>query len=126
MTDAQNQPAGFVQHHLWSDRLQPLEAALAGVPVIAADVTGAKDTVIEGETGYLVNPDDQADVLAKAFDRLGIEQPVVVGHSFGTMVTMALARPGAAMMYPAPTFVMLEMTIVFDFGSSAMSTSTPC
>lgn len=42
-----------------------LEAALAGVPVIAADVTGAKDTVIEGETGYLVNPDDQADVLAK-------------------------------------------------------------
>ena len=42
-------------------------------------------------------PYAQADVLAKAFDRLGIEQPVVVGHSFGTMVTMALAlnHPGS-------------------------------
>lgn len=42
-----------------------LEAALAGVPVIAADVTGAKDTVLDGKTGYLVDPDDPAEVAAK-------------------------------------------------------------
>lgn len=42
-----------------------LEAALAGVPVIAADVTGARDTVIDGKTGYLVDPDNPADVAAK-------------------------------------------------------------
>lgn len=42
-----------------------VEAALAGVPVIAANVTGARDTILHGKTGYLVNPDDPADVLAK-------------------------------------------------------------
>ncbi|MGO1057844.1 glycosyltransferase family 4 protein [Planococcus sp. FY231025] len=42
-----------------------LEAALAGVPVVAADVTGAKDTVIDGKTGYLVDPNNPADVLEK-------------------------------------------------------------
>lgn len=42
-----------------------LEAALAGVPVIAADVTGAKDTVLDGKTGYLVNPNDPDEVAAK-------------------------------------------------------------
>jgi len=42
-----------------------LEASLAGVPVLAADVTGAKDTVIPGETGLLVNPTDIKDITEK-------------------------------------------------------------
>jgi pimeloyl-ACP methyl ester carboxylesterase len=33
----------------------------------------------------------QAAVLAEAFARLGIERPVVVGHSWGTLVALALA-----------------------------------
>lgn len=42
-----------------------LEASLAGVPVLAADVTGAKDTVIPGETGLLVNPTDIREITEK-------------------------------------------------------------
>ncbi|MBT2581543.1 glycosyltransferase family 4 protein [Planococcus sp. ISL-109] len=41
------------------------EAALTGIPVVAANVTGARDTLVDGETGYLVDPDDHAGVLAK-------------------------------------------------------------
>jgi pimeloyl-ACP methyl ester carboxylesterase len=33
----------------------------------------------------------QADLIRQAFARLGIERPVVVGHSFGTLVALALA-----------------------------------
>jgi pimeloyl-ACP methyl ester carboxylesterase len=36
-------------------------------------------------------PKAQADVIAKAIAQLGIERPLVVGHSFGTLVTLALA-----------------------------------
>uniref|UniRef100_UPI00192E39C8 alpha/beta fold hydrolase n=1 Tax=Teichococcus vastitatis TaxID=2307076 RepID=UPI00192E39C8 len=48
--------------------------------------------------GYSQRPRDrlwtaeaQAAVLAEAFARLGIVRPVVVGHSWGTLVAMALA-----------------------------------
>ncbi|MCW8085705.1 alpha/beta fold hydrolase [Sabulicella glaciei] len=48
--------------------------------------------------GYSDRPRDrfwtaeaQAAVLAEAFMRLGVERPVVVGHSWGTLVAMALA-----------------------------------
>jgi pimeloyl-ACP methyl ester carboxylesterase len=42
-------------------------------------------------------PQAQAALLAGAFARLGIERPVVVGHSWGTLVALALAldRPEA-------------------------------
>jgi pimeloyl-ACP methyl ester carboxylesterase len=36
-------------------------------------------------------PARQADLFRQAFARLGIERPVVVGHSLGTLVAMALA-----------------------------------
>ncbi|WP_052709877.1 alpha/beta fold hydrolase [Azospirillum thiophilum] len=36
-------------------------------------------------------PEDQADLLARAFVVLGIEQAVVVGHSYATLVALALA-----------------------------------
>ncbi len=44
-----------------------IEAMRAGLPVIASDLGAAPDFVIEGETGYRVDPDD-TDALA---DRLG-------------------------------------------------------
>jgi pimeloyl-ACP methyl ester carboxylesterase len=42
-------------------------------------------------------PQAQAALLAGAFARLGIERPIVVGHSWGTLVALALAldRPEA-------------------------------
>jgi pimeloyl-ACP methyl ester carboxylesterase len=35
-------------------------------------------------------PEAQAELLTSAFERLGIEHPVVVGHSWGTLVALAL------------------------------------
>src|SRR6201993_3265231 len=41
--------------------------------------------------GAMWAPARQADLLRQAFARLGIEHPVVVGHSWGTLVALALA-----------------------------------
>jgi pimeloyl-ACP methyl ester carboxylesterase len=41
--------------------------------------------------GAMWTPARQADLIRQAFARLGIERPVVVGHSFGTLVALALA-----------------------------------
>ncbi|MBB5179243.1 glycosyltransferase involved in cell wall biosynthesis [Planomicrobium koreense] len=40
-----------------------IEASLAGKPVIVSDVTGARDTVSDWETGLLVNPQNGAEVI---------------------------------------------------------------
>jgi pimeloyl-ACP methyl ester carboxylesterase len=39
-------------------------------------------------------PFEQAKLLLRAFTRLGIERPIVVGHSWGTLVALALALEG--------------------------------
>jgi glycosyltransferase involved in cell wall biosynthesis len=47
------------------------EAQAMGRPVVATDHGGARETVIEGETGWLVRPDDAASLargLNKALD----------------------------------------------------------
>jgi pimeloyl-ACP methyl ester carboxylesterase len=41
--------------------------------------------------GAMWTPARQADLLRQAFARLGIEHPIVVGHSLGTLVALALA-----------------------------------
>ena len=45
------------------------EAAAAGKPVVATDVSGTQDTVIDGETGYIV-PVGQPEALAQGMIRL--------------------------------------------------------
>ncbi|WP_159715335.1 alpha/beta fold hydrolase [Geminicoccus flavidas] len=40
--------------------------------------------------GRMWTPSAQARLLAKAFTRLGIRRPIVLGHSWGALVTMAL------------------------------------
>jgi glycosyltransferase involved in cell wall biosynthesis len=47
----------------------PLEAMLAGVPVVVTDVVGNRDTVVDGETGLVVPPEDP-DALAAAMAML--------------------------------------------------------
>jgi pimeloyl-ACP methyl ester carboxylesterase len=42
------------------------------------------------------NPKAQADLLHEALQRLGVQRPIVVGHSWGTFVALALA-----LKYPA-------------------------
>lgn len=46
-----------------------LEAMRAGLPVIASDVGGARESVLEGETGYLI-PRGDVDTLVKRIRRL--------------------------------------------------------
>jgi glycosyltransferase involved in cell wall biosynthesis len=46
-----------------------LEAAACGLPVVASSGSGALESVLEGETGFLVPPDD-AEALADAISRL--------------------------------------------------------
>ncbi|KAF7521185.1 hypothetical protein G7054_g12523 [Neopestalotiopsis clavispora] len=47
----------------------PLEAMLAGVPVLAADTGGPTETVLEGETGWLRSP-SKADAWTEVMDRV--------------------------------------------------------
>ena len=47
----------------------PLEAGVAGVPVVGFEVTGTVDAVVDGTTGLLV-PRGDSGALAKAFMRL--------------------------------------------------------
>lgn len=51
-----------------------IEAAGYGVPAVAADVPGLRDAVVDGETGLLVPPDDEA-ALAEALRQLCTDAP---------------------------------------------------
>jgi len=46
-----------------------MEASATGVPVVATDIRGCRETVIEGENGFLV-PVRDAVALAEAIRRL--------------------------------------------------------
>ena len=46
-----------------------LEASAHGLPIVAHDIGGVRDAVIDGETGLLVPP-DQPEQLTRAFQRL--------------------------------------------------------
>ena len=46
----------------------------------------------ERPRGHLWTAAQQAELLYKALQRLGVERPVVVGHSWGTIVALALAE----------------------------------
>jgi alpha-maltose-1-phosphate synthase len=52
-----------------------LEAMLAGLPVVASEVSSLPELVVDGETGYLVRPDDPA-ALAAAILR-ALDQPAL-------------------------------------------------
>lgn len=45
--------------------LSVLEAMAAGLPVVASAVEGLEEVVVDGETGFLANPGDEADLADK-------------------------------------------------------------
>jgi phosphatidylinositol alpha-1,6-mannosyltransferase len=47
-----------------------LEAAARGLPSIGGDVAGARDAIVDGDTGLLVNPEDHLAVSAAATELL--------------------------------------------------------
>ncbi|MFD1862118.1 glycosyltransferase family 4 protein [Planococcus chinensis] len=42
-----------------------IEAALSGVPVVVSGVTGARDTIVDGKSGFLVDPENEKDIREK-------------------------------------------------------------
>jgi glycosyltransferase involved in cell wall biosynthesis len=57
-----------------------IEAMLSGLPVVATNIRGAREEVVEGETGYLVPVRDSA-ALAQALGRLAAD--VALRHRLG-------------------------------------------
>ena len=66
-----------------------LDAAAQRHRVVAFDRPGFGFS--ERPQGILWTPAEQAHLLRHAFARLGLERPVVVGHSWGALVALALA-----------------------------------
>ena len=52
-----------------------IEAMLTGLPVVATDIRGSREEVVEGETGFLV-PARDVGALAAALDRLVADAPL--------------------------------------------------
>lgn len=66
-----------------------LEAVCCGVPVAATDVFGAREMIIDGETGWLFEPND-VDALTAALLR-AIDTPPAVRHEMATAAHRKLA-----------------------------------
>jgi alpha-1,3/alpha-1,6-mannosyltransferase len=61
----------------------PLEAMLAGAPVLAANTGGPTETVVEGETGWLRDPADVAawtEVMDKVLNEMSQDQLAEMGR----------------------------------------------
>ena len=119
-TELRNPPAGrFVEvdgarlHYLERGQGSPVVLLHGnGMMALDFDLSGVLDlaaahhrTVAFDRPGYghstrprgrIWTPRAQADLLVQAFRKLGIERPVVVGHSWGTLVALSLA-----LQYPA-------------------------
>ena len=67
---------GFVLSSLWEGLpVSLLEASACGLPSVATAVSGARDVVVEGETGYLAEP-GSIESLARAMHRVMQISPV--------------------------------------------------
>jgi glycosyltransferase involved in cell wall biosynthesis len=54
-----------------------LEAAAVGRPLLATDVPGCCDIVVDGENGWLCRPGDVDDLAARLIEVIGTDQPVI-------------------------------------------------
>lgn len=62
----------------------PLEAMLRGVPVLAADSGGPRETVVEGVTGWLRDPEDPrqwTDVMDRVLNELSDAERAAMGRA---------------------------------------------
>jgi pimeloyl-ACP methyl ester carboxylesterase len=105
-----------------------MDHAASGFRFIAFDRPGFGHS--ERPDGRAWGPSEQANLLLDALARLGVERPIVVGHSWGALVAvaMALARPddvaGLVLMsgyyYPVPRAPAIIASAAFPFGGDAL------
>jgi glycosyltransferase involved in cell wall biosynthesis len=97
--------------------LSIMEAWAAGKPVVATDVSGIRELVQHGSTGYLVPPDDSAK-LAEGLS--AVLQDPALAHSLSLSgQTLALARCGIQDMVNRYATLYLELSgRTADSGSS--------
>lgn len=99
----------FVLPNVEEFGIAAVEAQAAGTPVIAAAAGGALETVVDGETGILVEPDDveafAACMAGTDFGRFDQDRIAAHARTFSTEafqrklrseVDQAVAAPGAA------------------------------
>jgi glycosyltransferase involved in cell wall biosynthesis len=67
-----------------------LEAGACGVPVVATDVAGTREVVVDGETGWLT-PAGDPEELAKTMMKL-MHMPPDARHAMGERARMHVAR----------------------------------
>ena len=90
--------------------LAALEASACGLPVVVGRSGGAPETVRQGRTGYVVDPDDPDELATRLADlladpdrarELGVAGRVFVGDRYGAdrarrVLRAALGLPGVA------------------------------
>jgi phosphatidylinositol alpha-1,6-mannosyltransferase len=90
--------------------LAALEASACGLPVVVGRAGGAPETVRQGRTGYVVDPDDPDELATRLADlladpdrarELGVAGRVFVGDRYGAdrarrVLRAALGLPGVA------------------------------
>lgn len=86
-----------------------LEAMAAGLPVVASDVGGLREQVVDGETGYLV-PSGDAAALADALARL-LDDPALRGR------LGAAGRARAERLFDLPAFRAAHLTLYRELGT---------
>ncbi|TQS39298.1 hypothetical protein Golomagni_00179 [Golovinomyces magnicellulatus] len=62
----------------------PLEAMLAGVPVLAANSGGPLETIVQGQTGWLCSPEDiprWSEAIQNVFNRIPAEDLRTIGEN---------------------------------------------
>ena len=78
----------------WWDELIP-ELERAGHRVIAIDLLGHGGSEKPG-SGYAI--EEQAQLVSRVLGQLGVEQPIVVGHSLGGAVAVGLAEEASRLV----------------------------
>lgn len=88
----------FVLSSLWEGMpYAVLEAMAAGLPVVATDVPGTRDAIIDGATGLLAQIEDEADIAAKLMHLLADDK---LRHEMGER-----ARRMVSERYTADRFI---------------------
>ncbi|HCU38355.1 MAG TPA: hypothetical protein DGT21_23940 [Armatimonadetes bacterium] len=91
---------------------RPLRDCLPGLRIVAPDLKGAgwSDKPTDGAYGVL----EQARLMVGVVDALGLEAPIVIGHSFGGAVGLEVAARLQEHAGSAPTGLVLINSIAFE------------